>query len=301
MKFSLIVPVYNVEEYLDKCLSSIYLNKFKDFEVVIVNDGTKDNSEKIINKYLKKYNNITYIKQENKGLSSARNEGVKKAKGEYILFIDSDDYIEKDMLQILNDNLNDNPDLLRYQLREVYEDKVIDCKEIGFETTNGIDAFDKITRYKYIEPSQLYVYKRSFFIKNKFKFKKGIYHEDFALIPIIIAKANSVKSISYIGYNYLQREGSIMSNNNHEKVIKKMDDSISSYEEAIKILNNIENSGVVKHFYSNTIIYRYSILSKQDKKIYKDKLKELNVIDNLSIDNIKRKIKKLMYKIKYRI
>lgn len=301
MKFSIIVPVYNVEKYLDKCLNSILSNTYKNYEVIIVNDGTKDNSEQIINKYINKYKNIKYIKQKNKGLSSARNEGVKKAIGDYLLFIDGDDYIESDMLDVLDKNLKDKPDLLRYQLREVYNDKIVDYNEEEFDTTNGINAFEKITRYKYIEPSTIYVYKSSFYKKNKFKFKEGIYHEDFALVPIIISKAKTVKSISYIGYNYLQREGSIISNNDNEKIIKKMNDIITSYEEAIKILNKIDNSDIIKHFYANSLIEKYNTLNKETKKIYKPKIKQLKAFDNLNTNTLKRKIKKIVYKIKFEV
>lgn len=302
MKFSIIMPVYNVEKYLDKCLNSIFTNTYKNYEVIIVNDGTKDNSEKIINKYLKKYKNVTYIKQQtNKGLSEARNEGIKKATGDYLLFVDSDDYIEKDMLSILNDNLKDEPDLLRYQLREIYNDRVIDCNEDPFNITDGIDAFNRITRYKYIEAATLYAYKTSFFKENNFKFKKGIYHEDFALIPIVISKAKTAKSINYIGYNYLQREESIMNNGNYDKTIKKMNDIISSYEEAIVELNKVDNSYIVKHFYANSVIEKYNKLNKEAKKIYKPKIKQLKVFDNLNTNTLKRKIKKIVYKIKFEV
>ncbi len=301
MKFSIIVPVYNVEKYLDKCLNSIFSNSYSNYEVIIINDGTEDNSEDIINKYLKKYNNIIYIKQKNKGLSSARNQGLKKAKGDYIIFIDSDDYIENDMLSKINQNLKDTPDILRYQLREIFDNKVVDCKEIGFDNLNGIDAFNKIIRYKYIEPAQLYVYKLSYLRENNFMFKEGIYHEDFALIPIVIIKANTVKSISYIGYNYLKREGSIINNTDHDKTIKKMDDCITSFKEAINVLNKIKNSNDVKSFYANSIIDKFNMLSKNDKKIYKSKIKDLKVFDYLQDNTLKRKIKKIIYKIKFEV
>ena len=301
MKFSLIVPVYNTEQYLDKCLSSIFENTYKNYEVIIVNDGTKDNSGEIIKKYIEKYDNIIYVKQENEGLSSARNEGVKKATGDYICFIDSDDYIEKDMLKVLNDNLSDEPDLLRYQLREIYNDRIIDCNETGFYTTDSIDAFNKITRYKYIEISSLYVYKSSFYKQNNFEFKKGIYHEDFCLIPVVIATAKSIKSINYIGYNYLQREGSIMSSNDKEKQLKKMDDTITAFKDAIEKLNKINNSNIIKHFYANSLIDKYNLLDKEYKKIYKNKLKQLKVFNYFANDNIKRKIKKIIYKFKFEV
>lgn len=301
MKFSLIVPVYNVENYLDKCLNSIFLNNYKDYEVIIVNDGSTDNSEKIINEYVSKYSNIVYIKQKNKGLSSARNAGVKKAKGDYILFIDSDDYIEKDLLNTLNKNLTDSPDILRYQLREVYDDKKVDCNEIGFDSLKGIKAFSKITKYKYIEVAVLYVYKTSFFKKNKFSFQEKIYHEDFALIPIIISKADMVKSINYIGYNYVNRKSSIMNDNDEEKIIKKMDDCIFAYKSAIELLSKVKESDDVINFYSNSVIEKYNNLPKKYKKKYKSVLKELKVFDYLLNNSLKRKIKKLVYKIKFEV
>ena len=95
MKLSYIVPVYNVEAYLDKCLQSLYNQSLElvDFEVVIINDGSSDNSLKIIEKYRSLYQNITLIDQENQGLSVARNNGIGQAKGDYILCVDSDDFL----------------------------------------------------------------------------------------------------------------------------------------------------------------------------------------------------------------
>ena len=124
-KFSIIVPVYNVEEYIDDCLKSIFNQSFKDFEVIVVNDGTKDNSMDIVKNY-----DVKVINQENAGLSAARNTGVKSSTGEYLLFIDSDDYIEKDLLKNINNNLKDNPDVLRFQIKEIF-----DCYEEKTEAT----------------------------------------------------------------------------------------------------------------------------------------------------------------------
>ena len=93
-KVSVIVPVYNVEKYIEKCLESLVNQTLKDIEIIIVNDGSKDKSEKIINKFLSKYKNIVYVEKQNGGLSDARNYGMKYAKGEYIAFLDSDDYVD---------------------------------------------------------------------------------------------------------------------------------------------------------------------------------------------------------------
>ena len=292
-KFSIIVPVYNVEEYIDKCLKSIFNQTYKDFEVIVVDDGTEDNSMDIVNKY-----DVIVVKEKNSGLSTARNNGVKKAKGEYLLFVDSDDYLEKDLLKNINDNLSDNPDVLRFQIKEVDEDKETNYNEEGFDTTNGVDAFNKISKYHYIENAWAYAINRKYYLDNNYKFKDGSYHEDFGLIPLVIIKANTVKSISYIGYNYRQRNNSIMNNNDYEKTKKKVKDFLNHYKYLIKEIDklNIESS-VFKSYISNSLIIKICELKGNDYKEYKKVLKELNVYDNVLSDTLVRKIKKVFFKI----
>lgn len=300
MRYSIIVPVYNTEKYIDKCLKSIFSNTYKNFEVIIVNDGSTDKTENIINKYIKKYDNIIYIKQKNIGLSLARNNGVKKATGDYLLFIDSDDYVEKNLLENINKNIDDL-DVLRYQLNIVFNDKIIPYEEKEFNATDGIDAFEKIVKYKFIEMASLYVINRKYYLDNNFMFEKDVYHEDYGLLPLVIATAKKVKSINYLGYNYVQRDGSIMSSNDTEKMKKKMDDMLFLFTKAIKYLDNIPYSQNVKSFYANSIIDKYNSLSDKLKKEYIKKIKDLKVISYLSNDSFKRKIKKILYEIKYEV
>lgn len=300
MKYSIIVPAYNTEKYIDKCLKSIFSNTYKNFEVIIVNDGSIDKTEDIINKYIKKYDNIIYIKQKNMGLSLARNNGVKKATGDYLLFIDSDDYVEKNLLENINKNIDDL-DVLRYQLNIVFNDKIISYEEKEFNATDGIDAFEKIVKYKFIEMASLYVINRKYYLDNNFMFEKDVYHEDYGLLPLVIATAKKVKSINYLGYNYVQRDGSIMSSNDTEKMKKKMDDMLFLFTKAIKYLDNIPYSQNVKSFYANSIIDKYNSLSDKLKKEYIKKIKDLKVISYLSNDSFKRKIKKILYEIKYEV
>ena len=300
MKYSIIVPAYNTEKYIDKCLKSIFSNTYKNFEVIIVNDGSTDKTEDIINKYIKKYDNIIYIKQKNMGLSLARNNGVKKATGDYLLFIDSDDYVEKNLLENINKNIDDL-DVLRYQLNIVFNNKIIPYEEKEFNVTDGIDAFEKIVKYKFIEMAALYVINRKYYLDNNFMFEKDVYHEDYGLLPLVIATAKKVKSINYLGYNYVQRDGSIMSSNDIEKMKKKMDDMLFLFTKAIKYLDNIPNSQNVKSFYANSIIDKYNSLSDKLKKEYIKKIKDLKVISYLSNDSFKRKIKKILYEIKYEV
>ena len=124
MRFSTIVPVYNVEKYLAKCIESILNQTNQDFELLLVNDGTKDNSQKIIDEYVAKYPDKVYgFVKENGGLSDARNYGVERAKGEYIIFIDSDDYVDDELLEKVNDAIEKNAgvDVVGYNLVDVDE------------------------------------------------------------------------------------------------------------------------------------------------------------------------------------
>ena len=169
MKFSIIIPIYNVEEFIKECLDSVMSQTFKDYEVIAVNDGTKDNSMDIVKKY-----KVKIINQENGGLSSARNTGVKHAKGEYIIFLDSDDTIERDLLKKLDTATKDKPDIVRFQIQELYDDKTKkEFQERGFDTCSGVEAFSKICTYHFVENAWCYAIKRDYYLKEKFKFAKG--------------------------------------------------------------------------------------------------------------------------------
>ena len=288
-KFSIIIPVYNVEKYIKKCLDSVFAQTFKDYEVIVVNDGTQDNSIELIKDY-----NIRIINQKNQGLSVARNTGVKHATGEYLLFLDSDDYLEKNTLREIKKSLKNNPDLVRFQVREVFENgKRIDYKEKSFSNKDGVEAFELITKYHFVENAWCYAIKKEYYKKEKYEFLKGTYHEDFGLTPLMILKAKIVNSISYIGYNYLQRNGSIMNSLKYSKTKKKVDDMFKHYNYLIKEAEKTDlDITIFKSFISNSLILKITELNKKDYKQYKKKLKEKNVYDNLLEDNFSRKIKK---------
>ena len=121
IKYSIIVPVYNVEKYLGKCLNSLVNQKNDNYEIIIVNDGSTDNSQKIIDVYEKKYPKlIKSFEKENGGLSSARNYGIDNSNGKYLLFVDSDDYVSDNYLEVLDDSVNiNNPDILVFNYNVV--------------------------------------------------------------------------------------------------------------------------------------------------------------------------------------
>ena len=293
-KFSIIVPVYNTEKYLKRCLDSIKSQSFKDYEVIIVNDGSTDNSSSIIGKY--SYN---VINQKNQGLSMARNNGVKKAKGEYLIFLDSDDYIEKDLLKEINKSLSNSPDLVRFQIKEVFDNKdYINYKEEPFENKTGVEAFKLITKYHFVENAWAYAIKREYYLKEKFSFKKGTYHEDYGLIPLVIIKSKVVNSIDYVGYCYYQRDGSIMNSSDYAKTKKKVKDFYNHYLYLVKEINKTKlDKSYFMSFISNSLILKITELEGKDYKEALNRLKKDKVFDNLLDDNLGRKIKKTLVKL----
>lgn len=297
-KFSIIIPVYNVEDYIKDCLDSIKNQSLKDYEVIVVNDGTKDNSMNIVKKYP-----VTIINQENQGLSAARNTGAKQATGDYLLFVDSDDYLEKDTLKKINQALTNNPDVVRFQIKEVFDNQEEkQYPEEPFRNKSGEEAFKFLTKYHFVENAWCYAIKRKYYEKEKFSFKKGTIHEDFGLIPLVIIKAKSVTSISYIGYNYRQRKGSIMNTENYEKTKKKVKDFYNHYQYLIEEIDktNLEKK-YFKSFIANSLILKITELKTKDYKSYKQKLKQEKVFDQLIANTIPRKIKKFIIRISPRL
>lgn len=215
IKVSIIVPVYNVEDYIEECIDSIVNQTLKEIEIIIVNDGTKDNSIKKIEKYLSDPR-VVLINKENGGLSSARNAGLKLAKGEYISFIDSDDFIELTMLEDLYNNSEDSEivfsDIILYNnITKEKKDRKrnIIQKKIGrgssFLDGTPLEVWNKIYKKEYLE-------------KINLKFIEGIIYEDvnFTIESMFLAK--KVKYIEKGHYYYrINRNSSIIAESNKNR------------------------------------------------------------------------------------
>ncbi len=206
MKLSVIVPVYNVEEYLDKCLDSLVKQELKEMEIIIVNDGSLDNSQSIIDKYKKKYSNIKAYIKENSGLSDTRNMGIKYAKGEYIAFLDSDDSVRSDMyLKMYEKAKLENFDIVASDIKYVYSDheEIIstDPKE---DTENIKDVF--INLYPAVCTK---IFKRDLLVKNNLCFKSGVWFEDVEFMYRLLPYVKKFGVIHEAFYEYLQRDKSI--------------------------------------------------------------------------------------------
>ncbi len=296
MKFSIIVPVYNVEKYVNKCLDSLINQTYQNYEIIVVCDKSTDKSEKIVDEYIKENKKIKKIFAENTGLAKAKNIGIKNAKGDYIMFLDGDDYYEEKLLETIKNNIEDGLDLLRFQAREIKDTIKIDYNEKGINLTTGINAFNDIIRYHYIENSWLYAYNRKFWNKNNFAFMEYCIAEDYGLTPLIIAKATKMKSINYIGYNYVQRDNSLMSNTDYKKRLKKMDDMLKQADYQKEQLTTIEGSNRIVEFINNSLIYYSTTLSYNDYKKYTKILKKKKCYEHLRGSNVKEKIKNIIIK-----
>lgn len=301
IKYSFIVPVYNTEKYLKKCLDSLVNQTYKNFEIIVVNDGSTDKSSNIISKYQKNYKNIIVIDKENEGLSMARNRGVQKSSGKYIIFVDSDDYVSNKLLEEVDKKIDDS-DILRFQIATEDEEytKINEYHEESFESMCGYDAFKYLSSYHFVEPAWCYVIRKNYYIENKFSFKKGVYHEDFGLIPYVIYKARKVKSIDFIGYYYIQRNGSIMNNNDYKKTVKKAFDMLEQYKTMRLFAKNINRKNNLDDYFlsyiSNSVIVKARELKKDEKKVYINELKKLNVFDGVLVNTRIRRFKKYLMK-----
>ena len=303
VKISVIIPVYNTEKYIKKCLRSLAKQRMQDFEVVIVNDGSTDNSKEVIHDCIKEnmIQNIRYFEKENGGLSDARNYGVKKANGKYLFFLDSDDYIDKDLFFSLEKYIDKDIDLIKFKMKTVdLEDNVIKHEDGPvFEQCTGPEAFSKlVTHDSFLEVACIYLYKREFFVVNNFKYSVGLYHEDFGLTPFIISCANTVVSVNIYGYNYLQSENSIMRNNDYSKEIKKVQDTLKHYDIALKKIIQYKidkkTSGILKRYYTNTILLKCDCLKGEELEQYIEQLQKRKLYKNIKPTNIKQIIKRIL-------
>ena len=208
-KVSVIVPVYNVENYLERCLDSLVNQTLKDIEIIVVNDGSPDNSGEIIEKYSKKYKNVIGYKKKNGGLSDARNYGLTKANGEYIAFVDSDDYVDRNMFsKLYNKAQEGNYDIVCCDFDYVDDDNNF----MGNGSSNishdlyGEDV--KKCMLDFYPTAWNKLYKKELF-SNNVKFKKGVWFEDVEFMYRLFPYVKSIGVIQDKLYHYVQREGSI--------------------------------------------------------------------------------------------
>ena len=236
-KISIIVPVYNVEKYIAKCLKSLTLQTLQGIEIIIVNDGSLDRSIDIIEKYVKENpTKIKYYEKKNGGLSSARNYGIEYATGEYVAFLDSDDYVEINMYEEM------------YNLAKKENADMVECDFI-WEWEYGKKVYDKRKEYKTKEDMMKKprvvvwnkIYKREILNKNKIRFPEGLIYEDMEFFYKLLPHLNKISYINKYFVHYIQRKDSI-SNKQTKKIedIFKILDNIFDYYKEQNLYNQYE-------------------------------------------------------------
>lgn len=270
-KVSVIIPVYNVENYLRKCLNSLVNQTLKDIEIIVVNDGTLDNSQEIIDEYVKKYpKKVVSIIQENGGQGAARNTGLLHAKGEYIGYVDSDDYVEENMYEEL------------YKKAKEEDSDIVICgnnvvKE-NYEFLSKEDVDKEFLLGKMAVWNK--IYKKNIIVDNKIQFRSKVWYED---LDFTMKVYFSSKKISYVDkplYNYLLREGSTMNNNNIKRNLELIEafDSLIDYCKDKKIYNKAKDEIEFLCIYHMYIFATTRVLNTNNK--YKDKIEIINKFKN---------------------
>lgn len=272
MKISVIVPVYNVEKYIEKCISSIKMQTFTDFECLIVDDGSKDNSIEIARQLIINDSRFKILSKANGGLSDARNYGLKRAKGEYVCFIDSDDYIDKDLFALTYEMAKKhNSDIVCFDLYYVFDYEKKISKGAEFEEVSSYKDDKEIIFNNNSANNKLY---RREFLSDK-QFIKNMWYEDMAVIPVWIAEANNMSYVNKPLYYYVQREGSISHSANPK--IFDIYTAIDIVKKELK-LSSFEVRGL--YFYNCLIMTILRIKDISDKKTrmdyYKQNITKLN-------------------------
>lgn len=276
---SVIIPIYNVENYLDKCLESIINQTYKKIEIILVNDGSTDDSLRICEKYSKIDKRITIIDQKNAGVSNARNTGIKKANGDYIIFIDPDDYININMLQILYDNINivDDIDISICAFEKVYfYEKNNSINIVGKNEKNFLD---KTTLLKWMTKNEYFqgfvwnkLYKKSIINKHKILFNEDIsVCEDFLFNSEYIDKINKGIYTQEKLYYYYQRKDSAYNGKFNKKWL--------SVKEAYEAIVNIYKKNNLYEYVGLKYIGLILNLDLKEKIIRSGEKIDINQID----------------------
>ncbi|WP_127836926.1 glycosyltransferase [Clostridium prolinivorans] len=264
IKVSVILPAYNVEPYINKCLDSLLNQSLKEIEIIVVNDGSTDNTIDVIQKYKKYFEHILIIEQKNKGLSAARNIGLKYAKGKYVFFLDSDDFIDTKMLEELYKECEINDlDIIcfnGYYYNDSKDLKII--REANIDINNiycGINFLQDLINFNaYLPMVWLNMYKKEFLLKNKLCFMEGVYHEDIEFTPRAYILAQKVKYNNKPFYYYIQRKGSITKTKSNKNYL----DILKIIESLINFVDELKNKKI------NTLIY--IIITKVLLTMYKE-------------------------------
>lgn len=301
MDISFIIPSYNSGKTIKKAINSILKqdNNSLEYEIIVVDDGSTDNTEEIIENLNE---NIKFIKKENGGVSSARNRGIKEATGEYIVFVDSDDYISKTLLKDIEKYVEKDIDLIKWSptLVDKKGNNIKQPNINGFVETSGEDGFNRLFGTDpLLDCLWNYAIKKDIVLE----FPDGREHEDFAIMPLIILSAEKMVIIDELEYFYVQTDKSIMRGNSLEKQRKKLEDILINFDNLIETSSKMNISDYTKEnvgiFAANSLLVIVPELSGDNKEYFIEELRKRSISKYIKARNLKQCIKKVWLSIKY--
>ena len=273
-KVSVIVPIYNVEKYLEKCINSLLSQTLEDIQIILVNDGSKDNSGNIAKECEKNNKNrIIYVEKENGGLSDARNYGLKYATGDFIAFLDSDDYIEKNAYEeMYNKAIEENADYVECDFIWEFPNKIRVDKQYPYKNKKEMLSFVRVVAWNKL-------IKRQLITDNNLEFPKGLRYEDVEFTYKLIPFINKFAYVDKPFIHYVQREGSIanVQNERTAEIFTVFDNVIEFYKK-----NNIYEK------YRDELEYNYAryLLCSSLKRMCK--IKDKTIREKLLTESWKR-------------
>ena len=273
-KVSVIVPIYNVEKYLEKCINSLLSQTLEDIQIILVNDGSKDNSGNIAKECEKNNKNrIIYVEKENGGLSDARNYGLKYATGDFIAFLDSDDYIEKNAYEeMYNKAIEENADYVECDFIWEFPNKIRVDKQYPYKNKKEMLSFVRVVAWNKL-------IKRQLITDNNLEFPKGLRYEDVEFTYKLIPFINKFAYVDKPFIHYVQREGSIanVQNERTAEIFTVLDNVIEFYKK-----NNIYEE------YRDELEYNYAryLLCSSLKRMCK--IKDKTIREKLLTESWKR-------------
>ncbi len=310
MKFSIIVPIYNVEKYLTQCVNSILNQTYKDFELILVDDGSPDSCPKMCDDFAKKDNRIKVVHKKNGGLSDARNAGVLVSQGDYLIFVDSDDYYStNNVFEIIAKEIDEKKvDVVQFHRMWFYEKEGICIEKADldfkkYENLSNEEMIDALVKNKmvYFSACQNAI-SRSFFEKNNLYFKKGIKSEDIDWGFRMFTNVPSISLLPYSFYTYrAAREGSITTSIGYKHLIdycEILESTVKRLENGTTSVKNSLMSYCMYHILICSALTEKSKLTNIQKREIKNRLATLckNRITRYTIDSRVRLASKI-YKI----
>lgn len=302
-QISIIVPVYNKEKYLSECVDSILRQNFKDFELILVDDGSKDSSWNIIKEYADKEERVVPVHQENAGVSAARNAGLDRAQGKWICFVDADDYLPKDGIQILVEHgEKSNADIVNANATRVEDDKQFKIFNFNNEIVKG-NIYPRLVHFA----PWAQLFKRSIIEEHHLRYVKGLaYSEDNVFILYYSLYASSIEFVNDSVYNYRINFDSAIQNKDYKKVayhqmwaaheVYKLKDKEASLRNFI-----INRTKILISSSINAYVYRaINVLKINDIiRLYSDFFKETNMFHEYIIKATTLHTIKLLLKFKW--